>query len=204
MTQTALTDLWTEAEEHMQAAAHYARRTVEEAWLAGDVLARIRAELPHGAWTPALRSRGIAPRTARRFIELRQKYPQIGQIGRFDSVSAALTDSQREETPPPPSMIYVISADDFWDWEWNQLSPLAQKHLTESEQQVVEDAILDALWEFQRDFTERPEFEAVWSAFRAALACFVDVGPLEGNEAAIKETERRFAAFVNNSIGGER
>ena len=50
--------LWEEAEGHLQAASVYARRTVEESWLAGDALARIREQLPHGAWLPALQGRG--------------------------------------------------------------------------------------------------------------------------------------------------
>ena len=45
--------------------------TVEEAWRAGgDVLLRIRQQLPHGAWPPARRERGIAYTTANRFIRL--------------------------------------------------------------------------------------------------------------------------------------
>ena len=39
---------------------------------AGDALLRIKEQLPHGAWTPALKERGIHPRQARRFIQLRQ------------------------------------------------------------------------------------------------------------------------------------
>ena len=92
---TELPALWQEAEQHLRAFEQLARRTVEEAWLAGDSLLRIKQQLPHGAWTPALEERGIHPRQARRFIQLRQKYPQIGQIVRFDSVSAALTDSKK-------------------------------------------------------------------------------------------------------------
>ena len=49
------------------------------------------AWLLHGAWTPALEERGIPVQTARRFIQLRQKYCQNGQLVRFDSVSAALS-----------------------------------------------------------------------------------------------------------------
>lgn len=97
---TELPALWKEAEGHLRAFEQLARRTVEEAWLAGDSLLRIKQQLPHGAWTPALEERGIHPRQARRFIQLRQKYPQIGQIVRFDSVSAALTDSKKPKPAP--------------------------------------------------------------------------------------------------------
>lgn len=37
-----ITALWQEAEKHLEAFQHYARRTVEEAWLAGDALLRIK------------------------------------------------------------------------------------------------------------------------------------------------------------------
>ena len=193
-----LADLWAEAEGHMQAVVTYARRTVIAAWLAGDALLRIKNQLPHGQWTPALKGRGIAPRTARRFIELRQKHDQIGQVGRFASVSAALLGPVGPATEPAelPKQRYVIAADDFWDWEWDVLSPLAKKHLSEAEQQVLEGAIGDVRWEFERDFEEGPAFETAWATFRQALTCFVDVGPLEGDAAAAAESERRLAAFL--------
>ena len=47
-----LAALWDEAEHHLRAFEQLARRTVEEAWLAGDALLRIKEQLPHGAWTP--------------------------------------------------------------------------------------------------------------------------------------------------------
>ncbi len=65
--------------------------TVEEAWRAGDVLLRIRQQLPHGAWLPARKERGIAYTTANRSIRLRRQNPQINQLGEFGSVSVALT-----------------------------------------------------------------------------------------------------------------
>ncbi|MCZ0939675.1 MAG: hypothetical protein OXJ55_13620 [Caldilineaceae bacterium] len=34
--------------------------TVEEAWLAGDALLPIRQQLPHEAWSPSRKERGIA------------------------------------------------------------------------------------------------------------------------------------------------
>ncbi len=90
--------LWQEAEEHLQAFQQYARRTVEEAWLAGDALMRIREQLPHGGWRSGLEERGITKSTAHRFISLRKKYPEMSQLGTFSSVSAALTaKSQNSE-----------------------------------------------------------------------------------------------------------
>ena len=72
----ALTEsLWAEAEQHLREFERLAWRTVEEAWLAGDALMRIKEQLPHGVWTPALEERSIAPASARRFIQLRKQYP---------------------------------------------------------------------------------------------------------------------------------
>ena len=87
--------LWQEAEEHLQAFQQYARRTVEEAWLAGDALMRIKEQLPHGGWRSGLEERGITKSTAHRFISLRKKYPEMSQLGTFSSVSAALTAKSR-------------------------------------------------------------------------------------------------------------
>ncbi|MCY3899289.1 MAG: hypothetical protein OXF86_11985 [Caldilineaceae bacterium] len=87
--------LWQEAEEHLHAFQQYARRTVEEAWLAGDALMRIREQLPHGGWRSGLEERGITKSTAHRFISLRKKYPEMSQVGTFSSVSAALTAKSR-------------------------------------------------------------------------------------------------------------
>ena len=45
------------------------RRTVENACLAVDALLRIKEQLPHGAWTAALKERGIStPETVKRLI----------------------------------------------------------------------------------------------------------------------------------------
>lgn len=93
--------LWQEAEEHLQAFQQYARRTVEEAWLAGDALMRIKEQLPHGGWRSGLEERGITKSTAHRFISLRKKYPQMSQLGTFSSVSAALTAKPRDSNTDP-------------------------------------------------------------------------------------------------------
>lgn len=97
---TDLPALWQEAEQHMRTFEQLARRTVEEAWLAGDALLRIKQQLPHGAWTPALADRGISIHVAKRLIRLRRKYPEIVQIARFDSVSSALTDRKKAKPEP--------------------------------------------------------------------------------------------------------
>ena len=137
MTDHITESLWQEAERHLRAFEQLARRTVEEAWLAGDALLRIKQQLPHGAWTPALKERGIAVRSARRFIQLRQKYPENGQLGRFDSVTAALTDKKAGKsggdspTKTAPVTAYLVSADDLWDWERGEVSTLARRLLSD-------------------------------------------------------------------------
>ena len=67
----------------------HARRAVEDAWQCGIALDEIKASLPHGAWHPWLESKDIPKRTAARFMQLTREI-QIGQLGRFDSVDAAL------------------------------------------------------------------------------------------------------------------
>lgn len=114
---TELPALWQEAEQHLRTFEQLARRTVEEAWLAGDALLRIKQQLPHGAWTPALEERRISTQLARRLIRLRRKYPQIVQVERFESVSAALTDrkladsvvpaEQKKPTRPAESIVFA-------------------------------------------------------------------------------------------------
>ena len=136
-----ITALWQEAEQHLREFERLARRTVEEAWSAGDALARIKAQLPHGAWTPALKERGIPARTAQRFIRLRQTYPQMRQLVVFDSVTAALTDKKSEKVErdssakTTPVTAYLVSADDLWDWERGEVSTLARRLLSEEELQ---------------------------------------------------------------------
>ena len=70
-------------------AHHFARRAVKDAWHCGQALNEAKAALPHGAWYPWLESKNIAKRTAARWMELAREV-EIGQIGRFESVEAAL------------------------------------------------------------------------------------------------------------------
>ena len=111
--------LWQEAEEHIRAFEQLARRTVEEAWLAGDALLRIKQQLPHGTWTPALAERGIPARTAQRCIRLRQAYSQKRQLVAFDSVSAALTGKGKGKRPRARARAghpaFLVSVDDMFD-----------------------------------------------------------------------------------------
>ena len=70
-------------------ANHLARRAVEDAWRCGQALNEAKAALPHGAWHPWLENKRIAKRTAARWMELAREV-QICQLGRYDSVDAAL------------------------------------------------------------------------------------------------------------------
>ncbi len=115
-----ITALWQEAVERLRTFGELARRTVEAAWLGGDALPLFKKQLPHGAWTSALKERGISRSTAHRFIQLRQKYPEMSQFGTFRNVQAALADgkksSEGERATPTTRQhnpAYLVSADDL-------------------------------------------------------------------------------------------
>ena len=189
--------LWQEAERHLREFERLARRTVEEAWLAGDALMRIKEQLPHGEWTPALEERGIAVRSARRFIQLRKQYPQIGQIGRFDSVTAALTDKKARKSgadipiKTAPVTSYLVSADDLWDWERGEVSTLARRLLSEEELQEFRDSVTGEIRAVVDSFKSDELVSAALYLMRRKLSCYVNIGPLKEDAAAIEETKRR-------------
>ena len=192
--------LWQEAEQHLREFERLARRTVEEAWLAGDALLRIKEQLPHGAWTSALKERGIAPASARRFIQLRKQYPQIAQIERFGSVSAALTDKKSKKTEGDypnkthPVTAYLVSADDLWDWERGEVSTLARRLLSEEELQEFSDNVTGEI-RFLADAFEGDLLSASLYMMRRRLACYVNIGPLKEDADAINETKQRLKEF---------
>ncbi|MDE0463342.1 MAG: hypothetical protein OXH93_13080 [Caldilineaceae bacterium] len=195
---TELSTLWQEAEQHIRAFEQLARRTVEEAWLAGDALLRIKEQLPHGAWTPALRERGIPLRTAQRFLRLRQNYPEKRQIVAFASVSAALTKSRPAEKPLESRPIYVVSADDLWDWQLMEVTALARRLLDEEELTVFSGAVTDVIRQHFNYYEDDEKCREALGWFRLALSCIVDIGPLEKDADAMNETERRHQAFFGN------
>ena len=92
---------WKRVEEHYGAAFRFGRQAVEEAWHCGDALIAAKAETPHSDWMPALSAAGIASRTARRMMQLRLAYVEIGQLGQFDSVHAALQLPQAQQPLEP-------------------------------------------------------------------------------------------------------
>ena len=199
-----ITALWQEAEEHLRAFEQLARRTVEEAWLAGDALLRIKDQLPHGAWTPALKERGIAPASARRFIQLRKQYPQIAQFERFGSVSAALTDKKSEKTgrdtqiKTHPVTAYLVSADDLWDWERGEPTALARRLLDADELQEFSENVKGEIRLLVESFKSDELVSAGLYMMRRRLSCHVNIGPLKDDPDAIAETKRRLSTFSSS------
>ena len=199
-----ITALWQEAEQHLQAFEQLARRTVEEAWLAGDALLRIKEQLPHGAWTPALKERGIAPASARRFIQLRKQYPQIAQFERFGSVSAALTDKKSEKTgrdspnKAHPVTAYLVSADDLWDWERGEPTALARRLLDADELQEFSENVKGEIRLLVESFKSDELVSAGLYMMRRRLSCHVNIGPLKEDADAIAETKLRLSAFSDS------
>lgn len=179
-----ITALWQEAEAHLREFERLARRTVEEAWLAGDALLRIKEKLPHGDWTPALKERGIAPASARRFIQLRKQYSQIAQIERFGSVSAALTDKNSEKTgrdssdKTHPETAYLVSDDDLWDWERGEVSTLARRLLSEEELQEFSENVTREIRFLANSFDSGELLSASLYMMRW-LSCHVNIVPCE-------------------------
>ena len=197
---TDLPALWQEAEQHIRAFEQLARRTVEEAWMAGDALLRIKEQLPHGAWTPSLRERGIPVRTAQRFLRLRQNYPQKRQIVAFASVSAALTKSNPVAKRPQGRPIYIVSADDLWDWQLMEVTALARRLLDEEELTVFSDAVTNVIRQHFDYYEDEEECNMALGWFRLALSCGVDIGPLEDDADAMEETERRREAYFGSHL----
>ena len=196
--------LWQEAEEHIRAFEQLARRTVEEAWLAGDALLRIKQQLPHGTWTPALAERGIPARTAQRCIRLRQAYPQKRQLVAFDSVSAALTGKGKGKRPRAKAKAghpaFLVSVDDMFDWERGEVTAMARRLMNAEAQKEFSEAILNVIQEYLEEFETVQELANALTWFRLALSCQVDIGPLENNPAAQAETERRTDGFFGSQF----
>lgn len=197
-----LTALWQEAEQHLREFERLARRTVAEAWLAGDKLLQIKEQLPHGAWTPALEERGISIHVAERMMRLRRKYPEILQIAEFDSVNAALTDSKKQRAAPTKekrTSPYLLSADDLWDWERGEVTALARRLLDAEELQEFSANVTGEL-RFLADAFEGELLSAALYMMRRRLACHVNIGPLKDDQGAVAETKRRLV-ILSESVG---
>ena len=75
----------------------------------GRWLREAKALVQHGEWLPYLEARGIAARTAQRFMQLPERYPEIRQLGAFGSVREALEGPAGETDA------------DFYEWEIAQV-----------------------------------------------------------------------------------
>ena len=118
-------------------------------------------------------------------------------------MSAALTggNARKGEKASPTwkaSSTYLVSADDLWDWERGEATPLARRFLSEEELTEFSRAVLDAERQYARECGSHKELAAALTLFRLALSCVVDIGPLERDPDAIAETERRVAAFSSS------
>ena len=202
-----ITALWQEAEQHLRAFEQLARRTVEEAWLAGDALLRVKEQLPHGVWTPALQERGISVHVAKRMMRLRRKYPEIVQIARFETVTSALTDSKKASegeraapTKEKTTSAYLVSADDLWDWERGEVSTLARRLLSEEELQEFSENVKGEIRFLVDSFKSDELVSAGLYMMRRRLACHVNIGPLADDQGAVAETKRRLSV-LSESVG---
>jgi len=72
-----LTDLAVRIEAEHIAAGEAAASHLGHAMACGDLLIEAKAELKHGQWLPWLLERGIADRTARRYMRLARNRPEI-------------------------------------------------------------------------------------------------------------------------------
>ena len=150
-----------------------------------------------------MKERGIHPRQARRFIQLRQKYPEIGQVVRYGSVSAALTDKKSEKsggdtpTKTVPVTAYLVSADDLWDWERGEVTALARRLMDDEELQEFSGNVTEEL-RFLADSFEGELLSAALYMMRRRLSCHVNIGPLKDDPDAIAETKRRLSIFSSS------
>ena len=194
-------DLWREVHEHIASFERLARRTLEEAWQAGDKLILLKQQTPHGQWLPSLKERGVSVHLAERMMRLRRRYPEILQIAEFDSVQAALN---AKKTKPAQKKVrrspYLVSADDLWDWERGEPTPLAYRFLSEEELTEFSHAVLGAEKQYAQGYGSHKELGIALALFRLAFSCYVDIGPLKDNPAAMTETERRFDAFESSRV----
>ena len=77
-------------------ARRFGRMAIESAYRAGKCLVAAKSKVRHGEWLPWLADRDMPERAARRLMRLAEL--DIGQIVRFDTVSAAL---ESLSAPPP-------------------------------------------------------------------------------------------------------
>ena len=82
--------LQSRAIESVAAFAGLGRRTVEAAWAAGRDLQAVKDVSPHGSYRNWLAGVGIARETDRRLRTVYERYPEMTQLGSFETVAEAL------------------------------------------------------------------------------------------------------------------
>ena len=75
-------------DKHFAAFQQFGRRTVEEAWKAGQYLNQAKRLVPHSGWLAWLDNRGVHPRQAQRLMKLEDFEKR--QLDVFETVQAAL------------------------------------------------------------------------------------------------------------------
>lgn len=73
-----------------------ARRSVQEAWIAGGMLRAVKAASKHGEFRPWLEKAGVSKSQAHRFMKLHERV-EMSHLGTFDSVSAALANPEKRQ-----------------------------------------------------------------------------------------------------------
>ena len=148
-----------------------------------------------------LKERGIASRIGAAVHPVAEAVPGNRSNWRFGSVSAALTDKKSEKSggdspnKTHPVTIYLVSADDLWDWERGEVSTLARRLLDADELQEFSDNVTGEI-RFLADSIESGELlSAALYMMRQRLSCHVNIGPLKDDLDAISETKRRLSAF---------
>ena len=92
-----LAEITEQLEHHYAEGQRLGRLAVEEAWRVGDLLVKAKQLVDHGCWSHYLEERGIAKRTAQRYMQLRGQFEDMRQIGAFASVYEALTPGTSRE-----------------------------------------------------------------------------------------------------------
>ena len=82
-------DLLAKVRKHWGEAQRLGRLAVEEAWLCGTALAKLKAALPHGEFLTTLADLDIPERTAQRMVRVAAEV-KSDTLSDFDSVTAAL------------------------------------------------------------------------------------------------------------------
>ena len=79
-----------DVKRHFESFRKQCQRTVEEAWSLGEALAAAKTQVRHGWWLPWLKSMGLPRRSAQRFMQLYERYPEKRQVAHLESVDGAL------------------------------------------------------------------------------------------------------------------